>query len=215
MKRHTAIVCFLFGLLLIAGAQGPDEQYLRVYNLILEGDRLSDSGSGRQAMEKYTEAQAALRKLKEVYPSWNEKVISYRLNYVETRLAPLAAKFPAPSAPPAQSAKETVASRPAAAPAPETDLIAAQLASSKEELKRLQQANTLLEAKLREALSVQPATTDPRELASTEEKIRSLQKENELLTVSLQQQKAPAPQPMPRSETAPEKNAVTELRQKL
>src|SRR5207249_11301143 len=97
----------------------------------------------------------------------------------------------------------------------ETDLIAAQLASSKEELKRLQQANTLLEAKLREAFSVQPATTDPRELAKAEEKIRSLQKENELLTVSLQQQKSPAPQPMPRIEAAPEKKAVTELKQKL
>src|SRR2546428_13073476 len=119
MKRYTAIGCFLFGLLLIACAQGPDEQYLRVYNLIQEADRLSDSGSSRQALEKYTEAQAALRKLKEVYPSWNEKVISYRLNYVETKLAPLAARFPAPSAPSAQPAKETVAPRPAAAPSPE------------------------------------------------------------------------------------------------
>jgi Tfp pilus assembly protein PilF len=54
----------------------------------------------------------------------------------------------------------------------------------------LQADKAVLEAKLKEALSVQPAAVDPRELARAEEKIRNLQKENDLLKVSLDQTKA-------------------------
>jgi Tfp pilus assembly protein PilF len=215
MKCHSAIACFLFGLLLIAQAQSPDEQYLRVYNLIQEADVLADGGASQQAIAKYSEAQTILKKFKEVYPNWNERVISYRLNYVETKLAPLLAKLPPPSAVSAPPTQARPAARPEPAPAPSADLIAAQLAASNVELKRLQQANGLLEAKLREALSVQPVNTDPRELARAEERVRSLQKENELLKVSLDQQKAPAPKPAERAEAAPEKKAVTELKQKV
>src|SRR5262245_13169543 len=217
MKCHSAIVCFLFGLLLIAQAQSPDEQYLRVYNLIQEADVLADGGASQQAIAKYSEAQTILKKFKDVYPSWNERVISYRLNYVETKLAPLLAKFPPPSTVSAPPTQAPVATRPQPEPTPaaSADLIAAQLAASNAELKRLQQANGLLEAKLREALSVQPVNTDPRELARAEERVRSLQKENELLKVSLDQQKVPATKPVERAEAAPDKKAVTELKQKV
>ena len=43
----------------------------------------------------------------------------------------------------------------------------------------------LLEAKLKEVLSAQPAILDPHELAKAQDQIRALQKENELLKVSL------------------------------
>jgi cytochrome c-type biogenesis protein CcmH/NrfG len=56
----------------------------------------------------------------------------------------------------------------------------------------LQADKAALEAKLKEALSVQPAAVDPRELARAEEKIRNLQKENDLLKVSLDQVKSKA-----------------------
>ena len=47
------------------------------------------------------------------------------------------------------------------------------------EVQRLQGDNRLLSAKLKEALSVQPAAVDPRELARAEDRIRALQKEND------------------------------------
>ena len=56
--------------------------------------------------------------------------------------------------------------------------------------RQLQADKAVLEAKLKEALSVQPAAVDPRELAKAEEKIRNLLKENDLLKVSLDQAKA-------------------------
>jgi Flp pilus assembly protein TadD len=60
-----------------------------------------------------------------------------------------------------------------------------------QEIKRLNAQNAVLEAKLKEAFSVQPAAADPRELAKAEEKIRELQKERDLLKTTLEKQ-APA-----------------------
>jgi hypothetical protein len=54
------------------------------------------------------------------------------------------------------------------------------------EVERLQADNRLLGAKLKEALSVQPAAVDPRELAKAEERIRALQKENALFKTQLE-----------------------------
>jgi hypothetical protein len=72
-------------------AEGPDEQYVRIYQLVQEADRLNDSGQGRAAATKYIEAQEALTRFRGIYPGWNERVINYRLDYVATKLAPLSA----------------------------------------------------------------------------------------------------------------------------
>ena len=57
-------------------------------------------------------------------------------------------------------------------------------------MRQLQADKAILEAKLKEALAVQPAALDPRELARAEEKIRGCMKENDLLKVTLAQEKA-------------------------
>jgi Flp pilus assembly protein TadD len=57
----------------------------------------------------------------------------------------------------------------------------------REEISRFAAQNAMLEARLREALSVQPAAIDPRELAKAQERIKALQKERDLLAVSLEQ----------------------------
>jgi tetratricopeptide (TPR) repeat protein len=54
----------------------------------------------------------------------------------------------------------------------------------------LESEKNLLDARLREALSAQPATVDPRELARAETRIRGLEKENDLLKVTLDQEQA-------------------------
>ena len=74
--------------------------------------------------------------------------------------------------------------------------------------RQLQADKAVLEAKLKEALSVQPASMDPHELAKAEEKIRNLQKENDLLKLGLDQTKG---KPLP----APDTKALDEARQTL
>ena len=98
------------------------------------------------------------------YPAWNEQVIQFRLNYVLEKLG-----LAKPEAKPALTSAEP------------TDRINPLL----EQVRQLTADNELLQAKLKEALSAQPAAVDPRELAVAEEKVKSLRKEVEVLTVSL------------------------------
>jgi tetratricopeptide (TPR) repeat protein len=75
-----------------------------------------------------------------------------------------------------------------------------QIKSLQAEVNRLQNDNRSLAAKLKEALSVQPAALDPRELARAEERIRALQKENELYKVRLAQRSTAPPPATPPSQ---------------
>src|SRR5262245_16781699 len=202
----SLLMCFLFA----AHAEGPEDQYLRIYSLMQDADTVFDTGSTRLAMEKYTEALNALKKFQAVYPNWNEKVVSYRLTYIETKLSRLVEKFPELAAPRKEST-------PAAAPSsiPVTLESANQLAAAQSEVKRLQQANSLLEAKLKEALSVQPAVIDPHELAKAEEKIRGLLKQNELLKVALDEGRAQAAKLVDPAQIAQSNKTLVDLNDKL
>src|SRR4051812_16025579 len=56
MKRSLALVLMcVFTAVSAALAQGPDDQYVRIYNLIQEGDTFNGSGQKNQAMAKYLE----------------------------------------------------------------------------------------------------------------------------------------------------------------
>lgn len=181
--------------LLPVRAQGPDEQYVRIYQLIQEADRLGETGQSRAAAAKYIEAQEALTRFRGIYPGWNDRVINYRLTYVATKLAPLTALLA--GSPPAGVSNTNVPSTqvtnvattptPAITTLPMPAEFENQLKALQVEVERLQADNRLLSAKLKEALSVQPAAVDPRELAKAEERIRALQKENELFKVQLAQ----------------------------
>ena len=179
MKRALTLVIFL---LLIARvgtqAEGVDDDYVRIYNLILEADAMNESGQGRQAASKYLEAQTSLKNLQTTYPGWNEKVVNYRLAYVASKLEPLTQERGTAHASPGVARKGTI---PGGAPGTN------QVQAWQDEVARLSERNALLEAKLKEAFSVQPAATDPRELGKAEERIRLLEKENDLLKVSLQE----------------------------
>jgi tetratricopeptide (TPR) repeat protein len=58
-----------------------------------------------------------------------------------------------------------------------------------QQLQSLQQDNAVLNAKLREALAIQPAATDPRELARAQEQLRASTREIELLRAALDTEK--------------------------
>ena len=211
MKRHFVLVwaILLTGLLLARG-EGPDDRYVQIYNLIQEADGLNDAGQARAASLKYLEAQKALKTLQTDYPTWNGNVISFRLAYIASKLEPLAQKLPAPV--PATNAPPAVQVAEAPLPSPPAPNQAREL---QEEIKRLTAQNALLEAKLKEALSVQPAPSDPRELAKAEEQIKSLQRERELLRVCLDQEKAKSVQPGDGSVLGQEQQILADVKQKL
>ncbi len=204
------LLCLFAGIVLacaVARAQGPDEQYVRIYQSIQEADRLNDMGDQRAAALRYAEAQQGLTRFRTIFPGWNERVINYRLNYVATKLAPITAALAAKSQP-APAANTTMPPETGLLPKPTNSLppgtalpMSAEFDQVRElqtEIERLKQDNKTLGAKLKEALSAQPAMVDPRDLAKAEERIRSLLKENELIKAQVAAQKstptnAPAP----------------------
>ena len=220
MKLLLMPVLLLLSAHLVLGAQGPDEQYVRVYQTIQEADHLNDQGQTRAAAQKYVEAQEALNRFRTVYPGWNERVITYRLSYVATKLAPLIATPSVPGAvvvapaggnsltngtsatngPVVPTAVPIVAAMPTPTPTlppPSAVELEQQIKPMQAELERLQAENRLLGARLKEALSVQPAAVDPRDMLRAEDKIRGLQKENDLIKAQLAQKEAsPAVSPV-------------------
>jgi Flp pilus assembly protein TadD len=146
--------------------------------LIEEADKLNDTAQTRAAVTKYLEAQVGLKNLQSAYPEWNPKIVAYRIQYIGLKLDGLTQKL--------------ASAAPAAPNISPGQALTNQLNSLQEEITRLANQNALLEAKLKEALSVQPAAMDPRELAKAEERIKQLQKERDLLAVTLEQAKAQA-----------------------
>jgi Flp pilus assembly protein TadD len=211
MKRFSVIVALLLAWS-GARAEGPDDQYVRIYNLIQEADKLNSGGQPSEALPKYLEAQTGLQRFQKGYPDWNVKVINFRLNYVATKIAAASARVPPPATPAPGSTGTQPAAPPSAGPAQPAKAVPSdwepQLAALTDQVRQLQADKAVLEAKLKEALSVQPAALDPRELARAEEKIKGLQKENDLLKVTLDQEKA---KPLP----APDTKALDEARQTL
>jgi len=212
MKRLLAFVAVMAVTLLPARAQGPDDQYVRIYLLMRQADTLKDSSQPAGALPRYLEAQSALQRLQKIYPDWNVKVVKFRLDYLASKIAEITPKTApvAPKVPGSQAKPGTLPGKPAASPELESQLSALQ-----EEVRKLQADKTRLELKLKEALATQPAAVDPRELAKAQEQIRSLLKENELLKTT------PAPEPAKSTETTDAKalaeahEAVVEANRKL
>jgi Flp pilus assembly protein TadD len=180
--RWFVVLALLLVLTGSSRAAGPDDRYLDVYNEILQADNLRQNGHPAAAAAKYLEAQTALKKLRDDYPTWNSTIVSFRLDYLAEQIQALPKVLPAASVPPPQAAAPVQSAAPAQA--------ASQVADLQEQVRSLSAANAQLENKLREALSVQPAAVSPRELAKAEEKMIMLQKEKDLLAVALEQSKA-------------------------
>ncbi len=191
MQRLFAVA---FAALLVsctgARAAAPDEQYVELYGLIQEADKFNAAGQTRAAVTKYLEAQVGLKNLRAAFPDWNPKIVHFRIQYIASNLEPLTQK---PATAVAGATPATLSPGQA---------LTNQLLGLQEDITRLAGQNALLEAKLREALTVQPASSDPRELARAEERIKQLQKERDLLAATLEQSRTQLPAP---SGTASEK----------
>ncbi len=167
---------------------GADDDFIVVYNLIQQADASRDGGQISVARRAYAEAQQKLAELRRSYPTWNERVIAYRLRYVAEKLASLP---PDPNA--AEPAKDPVVPAspgvPASELAPSGEVIS-QFNALNAQIAQLAGDKKLLEARLREALSAQPAPVDPKELQQAVERIGTLQETNKVLLATLEQQQA-------------------------
>lgn len=117
-----------------------------------------------------------LQELQRAHPDWNSRMVGFRLDYIAGKLAPLAKDIPPPAGP-----------VPASASAPADGRPADSIQQLQAENRRLSGQISFLEAKLREALKVQPASVDPQELARAQEQLKALQKERDVLAVTLEQ----------------------------
>ncbi len=182
-------VCFLA----VPSARAQEEQYVQVYNLIQDGDAALNSENSPLALTHYLRAQSELQKFQKIYPDWNGRIVNFRLNYLAAKISSLSGRAPAP-APAATARPVPVPGKPAPAPpqsqAPPANDIQSQLNMLREQIGQLQSDNSLLQAKVREAFSAQPAAADPRELVKAAEQVKSVTKENALLKITLAQEKA-------------------------
>ena len=165
--------------------QEAEDKYLGIYALLQQADNLAATGDPGEALAAYADAQNQLQQLQKRFPAWSPNIVSFRLSHVTEKISDLqkrggAVKKIAPAPAPAPPASNV------AAPAVTTTVPAAdaeaQLENLRTQLQVAQAANGLLQAKLKEALSVQPADTDPQALERAQDKIRWLMKENALLT---------------------------------
>jgi tetratricopeptide (TPR) repeat protein len=177
MKLFSALAILLLALALpqARAQQNPDDQYVAIYGEIQQADSLQASGQPRQALAGFVAAQTELQKFHKMYPDWDGKIVTYRLNYLAEKTASLIALLP-----------------PLTNALPQTGIISAdtntsaadlqsQLAGLRGQVQGLQSDNTTLQAKLKEALTVQPAAVDSGELAKAQAQIVSLMKQVDLL----------------------------------
>lgn len=181
LRRFAVVLAFAFVFRVWAG---PDDDFITIYNLIQVTDSQNTAGRTAEAREGYLKAQQLLRQLQRSHPTWNERVIAYRLRYVADKLANLP-ETAAPAAPGA--APKTTAKTDELAP---TGEVVEQFNTMNAQIARLAAEKQVLEARLREALTAQPAPVDPKELQSAVEKISQLQSTNKVLLAHLARQEA-------------------------
>jgi hypothetical protein len=190
MKRLVVFMSFVLALSLLQARadQNPDDQYIIIYALMQQADTLENSGDLHQALADYAEARNGLEKFQKVFPDWNPKIVNFRLDYLAEQIAAVTARLPAaPQSETPLSAAAPATVPPVAAASATAGLVESQLGALRDQIRQLQTDNGTLQAKLKEALAVQPTAVDPREMARIQEQLRYLMKENDLLKVSLAQ----------------------------
>ena len=199
LLRYVADVKYLFrvfllGLMCVASPAlraedtSPVTSYLRLCETINRADRNYAAGATSAAFTDYRAAQKAIQELQSKYPGWNVGPVWLRLNHVTERLKVLAAKpspnratepLPETAAPPRAAAAETPPWRAGAN-------VTNEFRTVLNDLRAAEADNTMLLARLKEALAAQPAATNSIELRRAEEKMRAFQKENDRLRTELE-----------------------------
>jgi hypothetical protein len=106
------VILALLLALCAARAEGPDDDYLAIYNLIDQADTLNASGNASQALAKYVQAQRALAQFQRDNPGWNVKTVSFRLDYLAGKIAATSGQAVAPDNNSTNAVKKEAASAP-------------------------------------------------------------------------------------------------------
>jgi tetratricopeptide (TPR) repeat protein len=187
--KWIALLASFFVLTGSALAAGSDEQYLDIYNHILQADGLLQAGQSAAAAVRYAEAKGELLRLQADHPDWNPQIVKFRLDYLDGKLQALSKYIPSTNALSTNASPE-VPSGPAPIAPTISPAIEQEMGALRERIRSLTDANMDLSRRLKEALSVQPAGVSSQDMAKAQEKIVQLQKEKDLLTVTLEQAKA-------------------------
>ncbi len=177
MKSFFAAVLLFAGLLAVHAQSDADARYIGIYGLIQQADQLAETGEPGEALAAYADAQAQLQQFQKIFPNWSPNIVNFRLTHIAGKIAELKNRV-------SVQAANTVTNPAVVTPPATTGTIPSELNDVRARLQSEQAANEVLQAKLKEALSAQPAAIDSRELTRAQEKIRSLMKENDLLKVS-------------------------------
>lgn len=181
------LVLICLGTVLLRG-DGADDAYIRIYNVLQQGDAHLESARLTEARDAYAEARKGLLSLQQNFPAWNDRVVNYRLRYISEKLQLLKNQLgQAPSAPKNLGSTNAV---PGPALLAIDGEVLAQFERFNVQIRQLDGDKKLLEAKLREALTSQPAPVDPREFQSAIERITALQSTNKLLMQKLESQQS-------------------------
>ncbi len=201
MKRHNRVsssffsASILVATLLVCGINthaaeqdtNVDDLYIQVYNTILGADEAWQMGKKREAWQLYQQAQNFLKDIKTQYPNWNQKLIDFRLSYIDAKLEQFADNEKDISKEPVHTDKVTTNN------VANSDLsVQEEIEKLRTQVAQLQSVRTELEKRLKEATSAQPATSDPEQLANAEKTIAELTQINTQLQTQLSQFKESA-----------------------
>ena len=201
MKRHNRVsssffsASILVATLLVGGINthaaeqdtNVDDLYIQVYNTILGADEAWQMGKKREAWQLYQQAQNFLKDIKTQYPNWNQKLIDFRLSYIDAKLEQFADNEKDISKEPVHTDKVTTNN------VVNSDLsVQEEIEKLRTQVAQLQSVRTELEKRLKEATSAQPATSDPEQLANAEKTIAELTQINTQLQTQLSQFKESA-----------------------
>ena len=201
MKRHNRVSSSFFSVSILAAAllvggintyaaeqdTNVDDLYIQVYNTILGADEAWQMGKKREAWQLYQQAQSFLKDIKTQYPNWNQKLIDFRLSYIDAKLEQFTDNEKDISKEPVHTDKITINNL------TNSDLsVQEEIEKLRTQVAQLQSIRTELEKRLKEATSAQPATSDPEQLAKAEKTIAELTQVNTQLQTQLSQFKESA-----------------------
>jgi len=67
----------------------PQDQYLKIYLLIQEADKLETAGQKASARERYQVSNERLEDLQNDFPQWEPTIVKFRIKYTEDKVAQL------------------------------------------------------------------------------------------------------------------------------
>jgi tetratricopeptide (TPR) repeat protein len=94
IKQFCAPLILLF-LLVCTVIAAPQDQYLQIYLLIQEGEKLENAGQASDASGRYQNALDKLQQLSKENPEWEPTIVNYRIKYCKDKVSSLSKTKPA------------------------------------------------------------------------------------------------------------------------